>query len=143
MFNAIVVKGNAIGDAMFYGRGAGKLPTASAVVADVIDIAKHPDFGTMNVWVRNQANNIIALEDSSAKFLVRAKVSNISEAKKNISSILGQNINFVELNSKTQDNELAFITKIATEKELNSDIARLKESGLIIEVANIIRIEEE
>ena len=41
VFNAITVKGNAVGDVMFYGRGAGKLPTASAVVADVIDAAKH------------------------------------------------------------------------------------------------------
>ena len=41
VFNAITVKGDAIGDVMFYGRGAGKLPTASAVVADVIDAAKH------------------------------------------------------------------------------------------------------
>ena len=42
VFNAITVKGNAIGDVMFYGRGAGKLPTASAVVADVIDAARPP-----------------------------------------------------------------------------------------------------
>ncbi len=41
VFNAITVRGDAIGDVMFYGRGAGKLPTASAVVADVIDAAKH------------------------------------------------------------------------------------------------------
>jgi len=142
VFNAIVVKGNAIGDAMFYGRGAGKLPTASAVVADVIDIAKHPDFGTMNVWVRKQENNIISIEDSPAKFLVRAQVSNITETKKNISSMFGK-IEFVELNSKIQDNELAFITPVATEKELNCVIAKLKETGSIIEVANIIRIEEE
>jgi len=43
VFNGIVVKGNAIGDVLFYGRGAGKLPTASAVAADVIDAAKHID----------------------------------------------------------------------------------------------------
>ena len=41
VFNGIVVKGDAIGDVMFYGRGAGKLPTASAVVADVMDAARH------------------------------------------------------------------------------------------------------
>ena len=41
VFNAITVKGNAVGDVMFYGRGAGKLPTASAVVADVMDVAQH------------------------------------------------------------------------------------------------------
>jgi len=142
VFNAIVVKGNAIGDAMFYGRGAGKLPTASAVVADVIDIAKHPDFGTMSVWVRNQENNVISIEDSPAKFLVRAQVRNITEAKKTIASILGKT-EFVELNSQIQDDELAFITPVATEKELNSKIAKIKETGSIIEVANIIRIEEE
>ncbi len=41
VFNAIKVKGNAVGDVMFYGRGAGKLPTASAVVADVVDALKN------------------------------------------------------------------------------------------------------
>ena len=41
VFNGIVVRGNAVGDTMFYGRGAGKLPTASAVVADIIDAANH------------------------------------------------------------------------------------------------------
>ncbi|MDR0859375.1 MAG: homoserine dehydrogenase, partial [Oscillospiraceae bacterium] len=41
VFNGIVVRGNAVGEVLFYGRGAGKLPTASAVIADVIDAAKH------------------------------------------------------------------------------------------------------
>ena len=50
MFNAIAVTGNAIGDVMFYGRGAGKLPTASAVVADVIDIAKDLKRDRHNAW---------------------------------------------------------------------------------------------
>ena len=49
VFNAITVKGNAVGDVMFYGRGAGKLPTASAVVADVIDAAKH--IHTKSIWI--------------------------------------------------------------------------------------------
>ena len=43
MFNAIFVRGNVLGDAMFYGSGAGKLPTASAVVADVVEMAKNLD----------------------------------------------------------------------------------------------------
>ena len=50
VFNAISVTGNAIGDVMFYGRGAGKLPTASAVVADVIDAARHRDAKKRMVW---------------------------------------------------------------------------------------------
>lgn len=141
VFNAIVVKGNAIGDAMFYGRGAGKMPTASAVVADIIDIAKHPNFGTTNVWVRSNENNIIEIENSSAKFLVRVQVSDVSEAKKDISSVFSQKVEYIEMNS--ENNKFAFITPIAEEKELNSSMIRLKEMNSITEVLNRIRIEEE
>jgi homoserine dehydrogenase len=142
VFNAIVVKGDAIGDAMFYGRGAGKLPTASAVVADVIDIAKHPDYGTSNAWVRNEQNNVISIDDSPAKFFVRVKAVNTQEAKKNISALFGDT-EFVEINSKIPDSEFAFITPVAAEKELNSKISELKAGGSVNEIANIIRIEEE
>lgn len=140
VFNAIVVKGDAIGDAMFYGRGAGKLPTASAVVADVIDIAKHPDFGTKSVWIRNHENNVISIVESQAKFLVRVKVNNNLEAKKNITSLFGQ-VEYVELNSIS--GELAFITPMASENELNVKITKLKGDNSDIEIANIIRVEEE
>ena len=50
VFNAIFVHGNVLGDAMFYGSGAGKLPTASAVVADVVDAAKHLHRNIMTMW---------------------------------------------------------------------------------------------
>lgn len=50
VFNAIFVHGNVLGDAMFYGSGAGKLPTASAVVADIVDIAKHQDVNIAVEW---------------------------------------------------------------------------------------------
>lgn len=50
VFNGIFVKGNMLGDAMFYGRGAGKLPTASAVAADVVDAAKHEGTTIMTIW---------------------------------------------------------------------------------------------
>ena len=50
VFNAIFVHGNVLGDAMFYGSGAGKLPTASAVVADVVDAAKHLNRNIMTMW---------------------------------------------------------------------------------------------
>ncbi len=139
VFNAIVVKGDAIGDAMFYGRGAGKLPTASAVVADIIDIAKHPDSGTTSVWVRNVDSNVVAIDESPAKFLVRILTNNISEAKKYISSLFGQ-VEFVEL---TQDKEIAFITTKSSEMELKSLIAKLEGEGSISRVINKIRIEED
>ncbi len=50
VFNAVMVKGNAVGDLMFYGRGAGKLPTASAVVADIVEAAKHRHINVVTLW---------------------------------------------------------------------------------------------
>lgn len=140
VFNAIVVNGDAVGDAMFYGRGAGKLPTASAVVADVIDIAKHPGSGTASVWERTQQNNILPIEDSTTKFLVRVTAKNKEDAKKDILSIFGE-IRFVELHSKVKDNEFAFISCKNTESEFKTKLDKL-ESASDITVLNRIRIEE-
>ncbi len=140
VFNAIVVNGDAVGDAMFYGRGAGKLPTASAVVADVIDIAKHPDSGTTGVWVRTEENNILPIEESTARFLVRVNAKNIADAKKDILSIFGET-EFVELHSKANDNEFAFISGKIAESEFAAKLDKL-ESVPDITVLNRIRIEE-
>lgn len=140
VFNAIVVNGDAVGDAMFYGRGAGKLPTASAVVADVIDIAKHPDTGTTGVWVRTEENNILPIEQSTARFLVRVNAKNIADAKKDILSIFGET-EFVELHSKANDNEFSFISGKIAESEFAAKLDKL-ESVPDITVLNRIRIEE-
>jgi homoserine dehydrogenase len=141
VFNAIVVSGDAIGDAMFYGRGAGKLPTASAVVADVIDIAKHQGFTSGNVWVRTQENNVLAIEESPAQFLVRVSAENIADAKKDILSIFGET-EFVELRSKIQNNEFAFITPKALESEFGSMLDKLESVSSLKSVINKIRIVE-
>lgn len=140
VFNAIVVNGDAVGDAMFYGRGAGKLPTASAVVADVIDIAKHPDSGTAGVWVRTEENNILPIEESTARFLVRVNAKNIADAKKDILSVFGET-DFVELHFKANDNEFAFISGKIAESEFAAKLDKL-ESVPDITVLNRIRIEE-
>lgn len=142
VFNAIVVKGDAIGDAMFYGRGAGKLPTASAVVADVIDIAKHPDFGTKSVWVRTNENNVIAIEESPARFLVRVATEKTADAKGDIKAVFGE-AEYIDLGSKVQGVEVAFITPVLTEREIKEKLTVLKEKNSVLGIANSIRVEEE
>ena len=72
VFNAIFVHGNVLGDAMFYGSGAGKLPTASAVVADVVDEAKHLNRNIMTMW-KNEKLELLPLDNTSKKFFVRIK----------------------------------------------------------------------
>ena len=66
VFNAILLKGDSLGDVMFYGRGAGKLPTASAVVADVIDGAKHLDVNKWVIW--SEADSDIMEDPMEAKY---------------------------------------------------------------------------
>ena len=73
VFNGISVRGDAIGDVMFYGRGAGKLPTASAVVADVIDIAKNMGHRKAMSWQPGSADAACGNADLASCWYVRAK----------------------------------------------------------------------
>ena len=75
VFNAISVTGNAIGDVMFYGRGAGKLPTASAVVADVIDIAKDLKTARCAVWGPGSRDLVVSSDILSSRWYVRGTAS--------------------------------------------------------------------
>ena len=73
VFNAISVRGNAIGDVMFYGRGAGKLPTASAVVADVIDAARHKDAKKRMFWEDGGEDVAVPPTDLESAWYVRTE----------------------------------------------------------------------
>lgn len=70
VFNAVFVRGNMLGDAMFYGSGAGKLPTASAVVADVIEAAKNPSTSMMGTW-SEEKEELLPADAVSRRFFVR------------------------------------------------------------------------
>lgn len=69
VFNAILVKGDAIGDVMFYGQGAGKLPTASAVVGDIIDIVKHIDKSYVYTWGISGDIKVLNIDETTCRFL--------------------------------------------------------------------------
>ena len=75
VFNAIAVTGNAVGDVMFYGRGAGKLPTASAVVADVIDIAKDTKRDHHNQWGPGAPDLVVSRTALTSRWYVRAQTT--------------------------------------------------------------------
>ncbi|MDE7324841.1 MAG: homoserine dehydrogenase [Lachnospiraceae bacterium] len=80
VFNAILVRGNFLGDIMFYGKGAGKLPTASAVVSDVVDAVKHRGTNVMTIWNSRK----LELEDMDTlenKFFVRVPESQKQKAQ--------------------------------------------------------------
>lgn len=80
VFNAICVRGNMLGDSMYYGRGAGKLPTASAVVADVIDCARHKDQKIGCVWEAEEAK-LADLGEVERSFFLRIKADALEAVK--------------------------------------------------------------
>ena len=110
VFNAIFVKGNMLGDSMFYGSGAGKLPTASAVVGDIVEAAKHPAESMMAAW---DAESVELEEKSDTKkqFFVRIKGTE-AECKGALVEAFGpiQTVVLEEL----QD-EFAFVTEVISE----------------------------
>lgn len=131
VFNAILVKGNMVGDLMFYGKGAGKLPTASAVVADIVDAAKHSGTNIMTIWNREKVE-LKARGDVRVGYFVR--VAKVDEGiKSRIEEIFGEVREVEAIN-----NEYAFITRVMKEKHFEQKLEALRE----IEVLSKIRIQE-
>ena len=116
VFNAIAVTGNAIGDVMFYGRGAGKLPTASAVVADVIDIAKDLKKDRHNGWEEGAPDLVVSTDGLTSPWYVRARLS-ADEARKRCGDIQ------LLARSGAPAGEAAFLTAPMTEPELREKLS--------------------
>lgn len=141
VFNAIVVSGNALGDAMFYGRGAGKLPTASAVVADVIDIVKHIGSKPRYLWNVSSSENMLDPGEADSKYFIRIKAKNTEEAREFILKCFGEAA-WVKASGIKDEKEMAFVTAAAAEKELEHAVGQLKSAEALEEVVSIIRIIE-
>lgn len=109
VFNAILVKGNMVGDVMFYGQGAGKLATASAVVSDVIDEAKHVNVNMRTLW-EHEKLDLMPMDEVTSKFFVRVRGSKEEIASK-VDSVFGR----VTSIDAGYNDEYGFITEEMTE----------------------------
>ena len=123
VFNAIAVTGNAIGDVMFYGRGAGKLPTASAVVADVIDIAKDLKKDRHNGWEEGADDLVVSADCLVSPWYVRAQLS-ADEARRRCGEIQ------LLARGGAPAGEAAFLTAPMTEPEIREKLAGLETGSL-------------
>lgn len=119
VFNAVMVRGDATGDVMFYGKGAGKLPTASAVVADIIDCVKHLSARKYLFWEDGADGYVADIGDDVTALYVRGSVKDTSAAKKEITAVLG-NADFISCNQ--DDDEIAFVTPPAAEAPLREKL---------------------
>lgn len=127
VFNAILVRGDAVGDVCFYGRGAGKLPTASAVVADMVDCAKHVDRRKVFGWGPGEEDYVVDYKTQlEMPFYVRAKLSE-SEVLS-----LFSDVKFLSRKGQPSD-EVAFITDSMTQEKLYKTLGDSK-------VLNVIKV---
>ena len=116
VFNAIFVHGNMLDDSMYYGRGAGKLPTASAVVSDVVDCARHIGKIIKCFWDEEEVA-MKDISDARFKFFVRCDASKHEEAL----GIFEQ----VSLIDASVSDEMAFVTEPMSEKEFADKAEKL------------------
>lgn len=117
VFNAIFVHGNVLGDAMFYGSGAGKLPTASAVAADIVDIAKHLHKNILISW-SSRKMELVDSRKAKSRFFVRS-----SDSEAEIRNQFGD-VEFVK--AEGISGETGFLTEQMTEEEYEQKAAGLK-----------------
>ncbi len=126
VFNAILLHSDMLGDSMYYGRGAGKLPTASAVCGDVIEMAKNPDRHLALIWDAEK-QEIKSKDTLSQQYFVRVAGNDTAAVK----AAFGD-VEFVAVKDIT--GEIAFVTGVMTEKEYADAAAKV--SG----IKNMIRI---
>lgn len=118
VFNAVLVRGNFLGDVMFYGKGAGKLPTASAVVSDVVDAVKHQGVNVMTIW-NSRKLELADINTLKSCFFVR-----VPEREKEKAQELFAVDRQIEAKGIT--GEYAFFTKPMTEGSFKKAAAKTK-----------------
>lgn len=130
VYNGIFVKGNVLGDVMFYGSGAGKLPTASAVVSDVVDEVKHIGTNILTTWSSKKLE-LADIRDSRKRFFVRME-GELAERIMEVERVFGT-VQTVELEEIA--GEFGFLTGVLSEAEYE------EKAGQIGGVLNRIRVE--
>ena len=145
-FNAVFVHGLAMDDAMFMGRGAGQMPTASAVVGDIIDVCRnivHDSCGKIGCCCYKHLN-VKNIADTSSKFFLRLEIADRSGVLANIASVLGNSgvsiAQVVQKKSKDGVAELVIITDEVKEKHFNDAMAVFKGLSAVKNIAGVIRV---
>jgi homoserine dehydrogenase len=143
-FNAVFVEGDAVGETMFYGRGAGELPTASAVVGDVIDIAMTFGQGTHPALGYSFSKKaVIPIGDIFSKYFIRMTVKDQPGVLAAISSVCGEhNVSIKSVQQKEAagvQTEIVIITHSVKESGMQSALQKIKALDSVIAVNSVIR----
>jgi homoserine dehydrogenase len=147
-FNAIFVRGDALGDAMFYGRGAGDGPTGSAVVGDIIEAAKNKCRGVVNVDAPpSQIIPIQPFESHQTRFCVRMQVGDKPGTIAQIAGVFGDaGVSIESIVQRHTDGETAeifWLTHLTTQRAMNVSLSQFEKLEVVREVSSVLRVEGE
>lgn len=148
-FNAVFVEGDAVGKTMFYGRGAGELPTASAVVGDLITAARNIRFesrGRLGCTCF-ESKRVKPIGEVKTKFYLRILTKDRPGVLASIAAVLGnQDVSLASVVQKRMDKEgraeVVFITHLVEEQNFRDAIAIIKGLSTVESIENVIRVED-
>ena len=145
-FNAVWVRGDAVGETMSFGRGAGALPTGSAVVGDLIEAAKNRLRGVSNLdHAPMHKARMLPFEDSRTRFCVRMQVKDKPGAIAQIAGVLGDCGVSIEsiVQKKTEHGaaEIFWMTHHTTQRAMNESLAGFEGLEVVREVSSVLRVE--
>ncbi len=148
VYNAIFLHGDAVGDVMVYGRGAGMMPTGSAVAGDIIDICRNINqscLGRISCTCFS-AHPIIPIGDVTCKYYVRMQVEDRPRVLAATASIFGEHnvsiASVVQRETANGDAEIVWITHPAVERDLRSALQEMEKLDVVHSVSNLIRVED-
>ena len=142
-FNSIFIKGNAVGDLMLYGRGAGELPTGSAVVGDIISVVRNEGVPQID---KNYNNKEVApVESIKSQYYLRISVKEKPGVLAKITAILGENkvsiLSFIQKPKKGDFVSIVLVTYDTLEGNINKSIEEIKHLEVVDKIKSVIRIE--
>lgn len=143
-FNAVFVVGDAVGDIMLYGRGAGALPTGSAIVSDVVFCARqevHARYGEMNTSMT--ASDII--EDFESDYYLRLNARDVSGVIADIAGVFKKHNVSISQMRQDRNNEIIpiiFVTHKTREKAMKAAVEEIAALKNVVSVENLIRVEK-
>lgn len=150
VFNAIQVEGDMVGKLLFYGQGAGALPTGSAVVADIVSAAKDVVCGVVATtgWKLDPHKNIRPMSELKTRFYLRMEVADNPGVLAQISQVLGNHLISIysviqkEANDVTRTAEIVIMTHPAREKAMQQALMEFKKLAVVKQIDNFVRVED-
>jgi len=147
VYNAVFIRGNAVGEIMLFGRGAGEMPTASAVVGDIIEVARNMALAitTRIGCTCYQEKEVLPISELRAQYYVRMTVTDRPGVLAGIAGVFGQHdVSIASVIQKTQTDvnaELILITHLVKEQYLQESLNVMRSMPIVGEINNVIRLE--